>query len=46
MIGRVAMDLNSGEVLCSQGAKAITRDLEHALLPGGARDMLTILEYR
>ena len=46
VIGRVAMDLDSGEIICSQGAKAITRGLEHAFLPGGARDVLTVLAYR
>ena len=42
---RVTADARWGQVLCTEKASFIIRNVEHALLPGGPRDTITVLPY-
>lgn len=46
VIGRVVVDASSGELLRSEPARDITRNMEHTLLPNAPRDTLTFLLYQ
>ena len=45
VLGRVTVDLDTGEVMDSKRAAEITRDVEHAVMPGAARNTVTVLAY-
>ena len=42
---RVTADARSGQILSTEKASVITRNVERALLPGGPRDTITVLLY-
>ena len=42
---RVTTDMATGECLEVEAAHCITRNLEHKLIPGGPRDIITALVY-
>ena len=43
--GRVTADAATGEVIKTEASAGITRNTEHALLPEGPRDIITVLLY-
>lgn len=45
VLGRATVDMETGEVMDLKMAREITRDAEHAVMPGAARDTVTVLAY-